>query len=60
MRFVKYTDNCELHEICEVMIEWNDCVLRTPALRASARASAAIIFQMTLRLQGICQVLEYL
>ena len=35
---------CDVDEICEVAIEWNDCVLRTPALRASARPSAAIIF----------------
>ena len=57
-RFVKDTNICELDEICEVMIECNDCVLHTPALRASARPAAAIIFQMTLRLNEICEVLE--
>ena len=34
--FVTYTNICDVHEIGEVMIECDDCVLRTPALRASA------------------------
>ncbi len=45
-RFVKDTNICELDEMCEVMIECNDCVLRTLALRASAAFGSNVTKEM--------------